>query len=141
MVDLLGEVGSGRRGRRPPRSSPSGDVHHAYLAEVAFPAKDGVRSAVYQAVCSPFRNALRPRSARGAQRLAARDGARGAPPRALRRGAGPEISWRFAQPPTFDNQFATLDLDGRRAALRIERTVRDAADNRAITTSLERRLA
>src|SRR3712207_8062569 len=34
----------------------SGDVHHAYLAEVAYPRGSGVRSAVWQAVCSPFRN-------------------------------------------------------------------------------------
>ena len=117
-------------------------MHHAYLAEVAYPAKDGVQSAVYQAVCSPFRNALsaheravvRNASRRGVERLT----------RLLARSAGvpdPEISWRLAQPPTFDNQFATLDLDGRSATLRIERTVRDEADNRAITTSLERRLA
>ena len=52
-----------------------------------------------------------------------------------------EIRWRLAQRPTFDNQFATLELDGRSALLRIERTVRDEADNRRIETSLERRLA
>ena len=36
----------------------SGDVHHAYLAEVAFRQGVGARSAVYQATCSPFRNGL-----------------------------------------------------------------------------------
>jgi hypothetical protein len=46
-----------------------------------------------------------------------------------------------AQPATFDNQFATLELEGRSAVMRIERTVRDDADNRSIETSLERRLA
>jgi len=47
MVRLLGELGSGRRG--PPPATIigiAGDVHHAYLAEVAYPEKDGVRSAV-----------------------------------------------------------------------------------------------
>ena len=53
----------------------------------------------------------------------------------------PEIRWRLVQEPTFDNQFATLELDGRRALLRIERTVRGDADNHSIETSLERRLA
>ena len=73
---------------------------------------------------------------------------RGAEPdrvtRLLARAAGrarPGVSWRLAQSPTFDNQFATLELDGRSAVLRIERTVRDDADNRSIETSLERRLA
>jgi hypothetical protein len=53
----------------------------------------------------------------------------------------PEVSWKLAQSPTFDNQFATLELEGRSARFRIERTVRDDADNRSIETSLERRLA
>ena len=53
----------------------------------------------------------------------------------------PDISWRLAQSPTFDNQFATLELDGRSALLRIQRTKRDDADNRSIETSLERRLS
>jgi hypothetical protein len=64
--------------------------------------------------------------------------------RLLARAAGvpdPEVSWRLAASPTFDNQFATLELDGRSAVLRIERTQRDEADNRSIETSLERRLA
>ena len=38
--------------------SALGDVHHAYVAEVAFKRSAGVTSAVHQAVCSPFRNAL-----------------------------------------------------------------------------------
>ena len=53
----------------------------------------------------------------------------------------PKVRWRLAQPPTFDNQFATLELDGRAAVLRIERTVRGDPDGRRIETSLERRLA
>jgi hypothetical protein len=64
--------------------------------------------------------------------------------RLLARAAGvpdPEVSWCLAASPTFDNQFATLELDGRSAVLWIERTQRDEADNRSIETSLERRLA
>ena len=53
----------------------------------------------------------------------------------------PEIRWRLVQPPTFDNQFATLELDGRSALLRIERTVREDPEARRIETSLERRLS
>ena len=143
MEELLTDVASGRRG--PPPATVvgiAGDVHHAYLAEVGFPRGVGAQSAVYQAVCSPFRNALdsheraivRMAQRRGAERLL----------RPLARSAGvpdPRLRWRLVQPATFDNQFATLEIDGRSAVLRIERTVRDEADNRTIETSLERRLA
>ena len=59
LTELLGRVGSGAFGE-PPASITvlSGDVHHAYLAELAYPRSAGVRSNVWQAVCSPFRNAL-----------------------------------------------------------------------------------
>ena len=143
MEELLTEVASGRRG--PPPATVvciGGDVHHAYLAEVAFPREEGVKSAVYQAVCSPYRNALdkheraivhaaeRPWMERLLRPLARLAGV-----------ADPRIRWRLAQPPTFDNQFAALELDGRSATLRIQRTVRDEADNRSIETCLERKLA
>ena len=42
----------------------SGDVHHAYLAEVGYPPDAEVRSTVYQGVCSPYRNALDTRERR-----------------------------------------------------------------------------
>ncbi len=42
----------------------SGDVHHAYLFEIAYPRGAGVQSAVWQAVCSPFRNPLNGRERR-----------------------------------------------------------------------------
>ena len=59
LAGLLARVGAGEFGH-PPASITvlSGDVHHAYLAELAYPSSDGVRSHVWQAVCSPFRNAL-----------------------------------------------------------------------------------
>jgi hypothetical protein len=143
MVRLIGEIGSGKHGGPPATIiGIGGDVHHAYLAEAAFPPDQGVRSAVYQAVCSPFRNALS-KGERRVVRYASRPWTERLT-RALARAArvpDPEISWRLAQSPTFDNQFATLELDGRRALLRIERTVRGDADNRSIETSLERRLA
>ena len=72
---------------RPRRSSMlSGDVHHAYLAEVAFPRAAGVRSAVYQAVCSPFRNPLDAARAAGDQLAMSRPAA--ALARLLARAAG-----------------------------------------------------
>jgi hypothetical protein len=100
----------------------SGDVHHAYLAEVAFPRSAGVRSRVYQAVCSPFRNPLDSRERRVIK--AASTPVAAAFARALARAAGvpsPPIRWRIPEPAVFDNVVATLHLDGRSGQLRIER--------------------
>ena len=59
LTGLLARAGAGEFGTPPATITVlSGDVHHAYLAELAFPASAGVRSSVWQAVCSPFRNAL-----------------------------------------------------------------------------------
>ncbi len=144
LADLLARVGSGEFGK-PPASITvlSGDVHHAYLAEVGFPRSAEVRSAVYQAVCSPFRNALDNK-----ERLTIKAGnsAGGAAiTRGLSRLAGvpaDPISWRLAEGPYFDNQVATLVLDGRSASIKLERTVGDPeADDRQLHTSFERRLA
>jgi len=144
LTGLLGEVGSGERGR-PPASICilSGDVHHAYLAEVAFRRDANVSSAVYQAVCSPYRKALDAH-----ERLAVRI-AHSRPAEALLRGlaraAGvddPDIRWRFAGGPYFDNQIATLSLEGRRASLTISKTVDDPeAEGPRLETAFERRIA
>ena len=66
MCALLREVGAGGRGHAPASIVVvSGDVHHAYLAEVGFPAGSGVSSRVWQATCSPFRNPLSDKERRG----------------------------------------------------------------------------
>ena len=52
-----------------------------------------------------------------------------------------EVEWRLEQEPTFDNQFATLDIDGDRVDLRIEKTVPGDWRRPRIETSLERHLA
>ena len=59
LVELFRAIGTGERGD-PPASivALSGDVHHAYLAEVGYPRGTGMRSNVWQAVCSPYRNPL-----------------------------------------------------------------------------------
>ncbi len=143
IAELMRAAGAGERGK-PPASivTLGGDIHHAYLARVEFPRNDGVTSPVWQAVCSPFRNALSKRERRvaraGDSRLA-RWLTRG-----LARSAGvdpPEVEWRLVQEPTFDNQFATLDIDGDRIELRIEKTVPGDWRRPRIETSLERRLA
>jgi hypothetical protein len=143
LTRLLVDHGSGGHGR-PPASIGflSGDVHHAYLAEVAFPRSAGVDSAVWQAVCSPFRNAL-DRHERATIRFGNSAVGRGVT-KALARSAGvrpPAIRWRFAEGPFYDNQIATLTLDGRRASLKLERTSGDPnLDKRQLVTSFERSL-
>jgi hypothetical protein len=143
LVRVMTEIATGQRGRPPATIiGLGGDVHHAYLAEIGFPKGTGARSAVYQAVCSPFRNPLNRRERLTVQLSDSHAG--GAIAHALARRAGvpdPEVQWRLAQPPTYDNQFATLELNGRSASLRIERTVRGEPTGRKIETSLERRLA
>jgi hypothetical protein len=53
----------------------------------------------------------------------------------------PPFSWRLVQEPTFDNQFATIEIDGRGAKMKIEKTVPGDWKNPKIETTLERRLA
>jgi hypothetical protein len=143
LTRVIHEVATGARGRPPATIiGLGGDVHHAYLAEAGFRKGTGAESAVYQAVCSPFRNPL-DRHERTTVKIGDSRAAE-AIAHALARSAGvpdPEIGWRLVQSPTFDNQFATLELDGRAAVLRIERTVRGDPDGRRIETSLERRLS
>jgi hypothetical protein len=122
----------------------SGDVHHAYLSQVGFRPGSAARSAVYQAVCSPVRNPLDARERRvvraGFKRPAQ------AFTRWLARRAGvpdPPIGWRICAGPFFDNQFGTLDIDGRRIVMRLERARSgpDGSADRDLEVALERRLA
>ena len=141
---LLRELGRGERGR-PPASIVllSGDVHHAYLAEVGFRRDAEVHSAVYQAVCSPFRNALDAHERRAVRFALTPAGV--AIGRGLARMAGarqPELRWRFVEGPFFDNQVATIEIEARRAAIKLEKTVGDPrSDERSLETVFERRLA
>jgi PhoD-like phosphatase len=141
---LLLELGRGERGR-PPASIVllSGDVHHAYLAEVGFRRDARVSSAVYQAVCSPFRNALEAHEQQTIRLALTRAGV--AISRALARAAGarePDLRWRFVEGPFFDNQVATIELEGRQASMKLEKTVADPqSDERSLETVFARRLA
>ena len=104
----------------------SGDVHHAYLAEVAFRRDAGVRSAVYQAVCSPYRNALDNRERRAIEIARSRPvaeltGRLAGPPGSRT----PASAGGFGEGPYFDNQVATLMLDGRGATMKLEKVPHD----------------
>ena len=140
---LLEEVGSGKRGK-PPASIVllSGDVHHAYLCDIAFRPEAGVRSAVYQAVCSPYRNPLDAKERQVIRTGFSRPFA--AATRGLAHLSGapdPGIRWRLLEGPYFDNQVATLRLDGREAIARLDKTVADDEEEQALEKTFERRIA
>jgi hypothetical protein len=106
----------------------SGDVHHAYLAAVDLGGR--VDSNVWQAVCSPFRNPLDEKERRAMRITKSAPGRVAA--RGLARLAGvrrPSIDWRIdKRGPWFDNQIATITIEGRRAKLVLEKTVPDGDD-------------
>jgi PhoD-like phosphatase len=144
LAELLRSVAAGERGPAPASVVVlSGDVHHAYLYEVAFRRGSGVRSNVYQAVCSPYRNPLASK-----ERMVIRLGmSRGfeAIWRALARSAGvddPGVRWRMiGDGPWFDNQVATLEIDGRRIDMRLEKAVPVDTDSARLDRVLDHRLA
>lgn len=146
LGELIAEVGAGRRGS-PPRSITvlAGDVHHAYVNEVGFRSELGVRSAVHQAVCSPFRNPLNAKERAMIRATRSRPFVRLF--RWLARRAGvsdPPFGWRLAEGPFFDNQVGTLFVDGERLDARLEKTVPDEemqGRKPRLETSYERRLA
>jgi hypothetical protein len=126
MIELLHELAEG------PDAPGSisligGDVHTAYVAEVALGPRQ--KSPVFQIVCSPFRNPLRPRERRVVRLFSTR--AVGVVSRALARSARvprPDATWRLVSPMTFDNSVAVLELDERRARLTIRRSAPEADD-------------
>jgi hypothetical protein len=125
MCRHIREVGTGEHGEPPATIvALSGDVHHAYLAEVGFRAGTGVRSNVYQAVCSPFRNPLDAKERRMMLTATTRFG------KAVTRGlarlarvAPPSVRWRYVHDkPWFDNQIAMLVLEGRHATFSLDKS-------------------
>ena len=142
LIALVAAVGSGRRGRAPASIVLlGGDVHQAYLEHAGFPAGAGVTSAVYQAVCSPFRNPLGRRERR-MLRLARTSTVLRRLARALAHSAGvrdPAIGWRVLQDPTWRNQLGWLTIDGRALELTIQTTPESGAPT--LETSLRHRIA
>jgi hypothetical protein len=143
LRELLEEIGSGRRGKAPASIVLlSGDVHHAYLCDIAFRPGAQMQSPVYQAVCSPYRNPLEAK-----ERRVVRAGFSPAFTKAVRglahlAGApDPGIRWRALEGPHFDNQVGTLRLDGRRATARLDKTIASGDDERELEKTFERRLA
>jgi hypothetical protein len=140
LRELLEEVGAGKRGK-PPASIVilSGDVHHAYLCDIAFRRGSGVKSRVVQAVCSPYRNPLDERERRAIRVGWSRPSARVARGLArMARAPDPGIRWRLLEGPYFDNQVGTVRLDGRRAIVRLDKTVAGEEDEKALEKTFER---
>ncbi len=143
LTSLIRSVGSGEKGQ-PPASIVvlSGDVHYGYLAEATFWDED-IKSPVYQAVCSPFRNSLPGQKSR-LQRLGwTKPGELAG--RFLARLAGveqEEVTWSLThEKPWFENNVATLALEGRRATLTFEKAVLDDSGEPGLEKIYERRLA
>jgi len=148
LEELLTSIATGRLS---PRGAPpatvtviSGDVHHSYLTAVdlkpadppadppagppaAPPAGTPTRtSAVYQAVCSPFHQAMPPklRYAHGLASTKA-SGLIGAAVAKLAGARAPKVKWRITAGPWFENMIAVLEFDGRAARLRFDQAVTD----------------
>jgi hypothetical protein len=144
LAELLRSVAAGERGPAPASVVVlSGDVHHAYLYEVAFRRGSGVKSNVYQAVCSPYRNPLESKE-RNVIRIGMSRGLE-AFTRALARSAGvadPGVRWRMiGDGPWFDNQVARLEIDGRRIGMRLDKAVPVDTSSARLDRVLDHRLA
>ncbi len=143
LSGLIERIGSGQDGE-PPASIVvlSGDVHHAYLAEVAFKRSAGVRSAVYQATCSPFRNPLDSTERRVIEAMMTAPAERAM--RLLARSAGvadPSIRWRLCEGPYFDNQVGTMRVQGRRMRARLDKTKPEEQREKSLDRTFERDIA
>jgi phosphodiesterase/alkaline phosphatase D-like protein len=99
----------------------SGDVHHAYVAEPAWPDGERPDARVLQLTCSPVHNSIPlpvrlgfrfgwSRVGRWLGHALARHGRAGRPP----------VDWRRTGGPWFGNQLMTLMLRGRSASLRLD---------------------
>ena len=129
---LIVRVGQGTETRPAPATICvlSGDVHHTYVSEAAFP--DPVKSRVYQLTCSPFHNSIplpmrlvfKASWSRNAQRVTAG---------LARLGRVPSVtmSWRTTAGPFFGNHLALLTIDGRRARFALEKSAFDGPITRA----------
>jgi hypothetical protein len=98
---------------------------------------------VFQAVCSPYRNPLGKRERQVIKIGLSRPFAFVA--RALAASAGvndPPVRWRMVgDGPWFDNQVATLRIDGRASEMRLEKAVPIDSDSARLERVLDQRLA
>jgi hypothetical protein len=141
LVDGLTEVATGRRGTAPSSLVLlGGDVHFGYVSRARWPGSEAA-TPVHQVVSSPLRNPLLPRLRREV-RATLLPGA-GVPSWLMARTAGVAplgVRWRLDQGPWFDNQLATVEAEGGRLTLRVERAVLTGEGTPALERLAERRL-
>ena len=140
MIRLLTDLAAQRDGAPATITILGGDVHTAYVAEVALDSRQASR--VYQLVCSPFRHPLEPRERRVIRMLKTPVAERLL--RLLARTAGvrpPAVAWKLVRGPTFDNSIAVLALDERAAAVTISRSGGEEEDGPALAALHELELS
>jgi hypothetical protein len=143
VVELVREVATGERGD-PPGSVLilSGDIHNAYLAEMALPKDAGAKSPIWQAVCSPIRNPLGTHERVMMKAVASKPVLAIARFIAHRAGVKDVAArWRLVTGQTFDNQVSTIDWEGKEAHLKLEKSVPGDPKHPRLELSFERRLA
>ncbi len=117
----------------------SGDVHLGYVAEATFRDEE-VKSIIYQAVSSPFRNSLPGEKSRLHSASWTKLGERAG--RLLARLVGikkEEMSWRLTHQELWhENQAATLELEGKQATLTFERAILEDSGEPGLETIYER---
>ncbi|MCA1728328.1 MAG: alkaline phosphatase family protein [Actinobacteria bacterium] len=142
LTALIQTVGAGERGDSPSSIVVlSGDVHHGYLAEATF-GNGRVESPIYQAVCSPLRNSLPGKKSRLQSAGWRKPGELAGRLLARLAGIGQEkISWRLTHDKLwFENQIATLKLEGRQATLTFEKAILDSSGEPNLGKIYEHRL-
>lgn len=140
LTGRLGEVAAGQRGEPPSTVLVlSGDVHHTYVAPLAFPGLDAAQSRVLQIVSSPLRNAV-PRNVQRGFRFAASGPAR-VIGRTLARSARldpPAVHWHLSTGPLVGNGLGWLHLDGTAAELELLGSRLDGDDSALVELHRER---
>ncbi|MGH2464878.1 MAG: alkaline phosphatase D family protein [Candidatus Limnocylindrales bacterium] len=128
LAALFARIGRGEHGSQPPATICviSGDVHHTYVSEAAYPK--AITSRIYQITCSPMHNTI-PRAMRVVFRLGwSKKAARVM--HALGRFAGVDpltIEWHHPTGPHFGNELALLVFEGRSARVLLERSLPPAS--------------
>ena len=123
LARLIGRVGSGEDGRRAPATICvlSGDVHHTYVSEAAYPQP--MQSRVYQLTCSPMHNDI-PLGMRLVFKVAWNRFASRLTRFLVRfaRATPASIDWTTTAGPYFVNNVGSLRFDGRTVDFVLEKS-------------------
>ena len=131
LSDWLCRIADGADGHPPPATIVllGGDVHNAYVNEVALPVSADSASRVFQIVCSPFRNPLGAMQRRAVKLVTSRPSAALFARLARLAGVKPtRVDWRLVREPSFHNSLGELVLEGRGARVTLYRSA-DEGEN------------